>query len=439
VERLKIDEIIDNIRNFRPFKCISESEGFYIEIESYLPYIGGAIHGGHRLRKEIESKCNLSEFERWQEEDPYTDIFIKNFPIKIIGLDSRYEYDLNRDKENCVYEDAWGKKVWAIELTKEEKAMSLAKYDEFYLVIGELIKTLEFMYEKVYVYDIHSYNYKRDSYAGRDLPLFNLGTTNLSKDKFSKDIDVFFNLLSKIKIKEHKNYTAENDIFKGNGNFSKFITKISSKTVTYPLEIKKVFCDENTGEHHIEIINNIEEELNKVIKTHIKELPEEFSIYFLNNFCGNIEDLSYEESKKICALVSENFRKSNEGEYSKDEIERLVSTRTPEAIIERNKKGLLIYFKNKKDEVIACGSVTTRNGDPEAKLLNVSKNYRGRGFAQKICDLREDFLRKLGFDKLYIESLKFENTIRFHTKRGFIPAQTDRPLKYSVFMCKKLF
>jgi len=439
VERLKIDEIIENIRNFKPFRCISESEGFYIEVESYLPYIGGAIHSGHKLRKEIESKCNLSEFERWQEEDPYTDIFIKSLPIKIIGLDSRYEYDLNRDKENCIYEDAWGKKVWSTELTKKEKALSLDKYDEFYLVVGELIKTLEFMYEKVYVYDIHSYNYKRDSYAGRDLPLFNLGTTNLSKDKFSEDIEVFLNLLSKIKIKKHKNYTAENDIFKGNGNFSKFIMKKFSKTAVYALEIKKVFCDENTGESYKDIIDNIEEELNKVIKTHIKDLQEGFSIHFLNNFCGNTNDLSYEESKKICDLVSENFRKSNEGEYSKDEIEKLVSTRTPEAIIERNKKGFLIYFKNKKDQVIACGSVSMRDKNPEAKLLNVSKNYRGRGFAQKICDLREDFLRKLGFDRLYIESLKFENTIRFHTKRGFIFAETDRPLKYSVYMCKKLF
>nr|WP_238387378.1 GNAT family N-acetyltransferase [Psychrilyobacter piezotolerans] len=435
---MRTSEIIDNIRNFRTFKGISESEGFYIEVESYVPYMGGAIHAGHKLREEIRSKCILSEFERWQEEDPYTDTFIKNFPIKIIALDSRYEYDLNRDKDSCIYEDAWGKKVWNTELTEEEKEGSLAKYNEFYSVVEELLKALEFMYEKIYVYDIHSYNHKRDAYAGRNLPLFNLGTTELPRDIFSKDIDKFLGLLSKMEIEGHENYTAENDIFKGKGQFLKFITEISSQTITYALEIKKVFCDENSGEHYEEIINNLEEEFNKIVENHTKELPEEFSIHFLNNFGEKIEDLSYGEAEKICSLVTENYRKSNEGEYSKDEIEKLVSTRTPEAIIERSKKGLLIYFKNKMDEVVACGSIAMRDGNPEAKLLNVGKNYRGRGFAQKICDLREKFLKELGFNKVYIESLKFENTIKFHSKRGFFPIQTDRKLKYTVFMCKEL-
>jgi len=438
MEKLKTSEIIDKIRKFKTFKGVSASEGFYIEIESYVPYVGTAIHAGHKLRQEMQSKCSLSEFERWQEEDPYTDIFLKKFPIKIIALDSRYEYDLNRNIDGCIYEEAWGKKVWKTELTTEEKKKSLAKYNEFYLVVEELLKTLEFMYEKIYVYDLHSYNHKRDIYAGRNLPLFNLGTTELPRDKFSEDIKFFLSLLSKLKIEEHENYTAENDIFKGKGQFLKFITGISSQTVTYALEIKKVFCDENSGEYSEGIINNLEEEFNKVIKKHTKELSEEYSVHFLNNFAEEIEELSYEESEKICALVTKNYRKSNEGEYSKDDIERLVSTRTPQAIIERSKKGLLIYFKNKMDEVVACGSVAMRDGSPEAKLLNVSKNYRGRGFAQKICDLREDFLRELGFEKVYIESLKFENTIKFHTKRGFYPVEHNRKLKYTVFMCKEL-
>lgn len=438
MEKLRTSEIIDKIRNFKTFKGISELEGFYIEIESFVPYIGTAIHAGHRLRKELLSKCNLSEFERWQEEDPYTDIFLNNFPIKIIALDSRYEYDLNRDIDNCIYEEAWGKKVWKFELTKEEKNRSLAKYNEFYLVVGELLKTLKFMYDKTYVYDLHSYNYKRDYYLGRNLPLFNLGTTELPRNKFSKDINNFLNLLSKIKMEEHENYTAENDIFKGKGQFLKFTTKNSPQVVTYALEIKKIFCNENNGEYHENIINEIEKEFNKVIKKHTNELSEEYSIHFLNNFNEKTEELSYEESKKICALVTKNYRMSNEGEYSKDDIEKLVSTRTPKTIIERSKKGLLIYFKNKIGEVIACGSVTMRDGSPEAKLLNVSENYRGRGFAHKICDLREIFLRKLGFKQVYIESLKFENTIKFHTKRGFHPVEHNRKLKYTLFMSKEL-
>ena len=33
-------------------------------------------------------------------------------PIVIAGLDSRFEYDLNRAPETAIYEDAWGKQLW---------------------------------------------------------------------------------------------------------------------------------------------------------------------------------------------------------------------------------------------------------------------------------------------------------------------------------------
>ena len=39
-------------------------------------------------------------------------------PLTIIGKDSRFEYDLNRDLSDCVYEDAWGKPVWRKTLPK---------------------------------------------------------------------------------------------------------------------------------------------------------------------------------------------------------------------------------------------------------------------------------------------------------------------------------
>ena len=32
---------------------------------------------------------------------------LSSLPLTIVGLDSRFEYDLNRDPESCVYKDAW--------------------------------------------------------------------------------------------------------------------------------------------------------------------------------------------------------------------------------------------------------------------------------------------------------------------------------------------
>ena len=51
-------------------------------------------------------------YDRWYEEDPETKNMVISHPILIAGCDSRFEYDLNREAETCIYTEAWGKKVW---------------------------------------------------------------------------------------------------------------------------------------------------------------------------------------------------------------------------------------------------------------------------------------------------------------------------------------
>ena len=87
---------------------------------------------------ELKSKIALSEFERWYEEDPHTAAFIEALPITLIGHDSRYEYDLNRKPEDCIYDVAWGKKVWKKKLTSKETQTSLKKHDNFFRVVKAL-------------------------------------------------------------------------------------------------------------------------------------------------------------------------------------------------------------------------------------------------------------------------------------------------------------
>ena len=110
--RLEISEIIDLIQAEKIFEAVSSDGSFEIKINRYVPYCCTAIHDGSNLRAELVDKIALDEYKRWYEEDPFTGDFIASMPITLIGKDSRFEYDLNRNPKECIYEEAWGNKVW---------------------------------------------------------------------------------------------------------------------------------------------------------------------------------------------------------------------------------------------------------------------------------------------------------------------------------------
>ncbi len=114
----------------------------------------------------------------------------------------------------------------------------------------------------------------------------------------------------------------------------------------------------------------------------------------------------------------------------------LTEVKTPKLIKKRASNGFTIYLTNEKNEIIGCGMVTKRKGRYESKYLHIRKDYRGQGLARKLCDIREDRLRKIGVKELYIESLRFENTLRFHRLRGF--KETGEKTSVGIIMKKKL-
>ncbi len=84
-------------------------------IEGNEAIVATAIHSGHNIRKELIAKYFISEEARLREEDPFTERFIDSFKNQIIVQQSRFEFDLNRNRKNAVYKkpkDAWGLKVW---------------------------------------------------------------------------------------------------------------------------------------------------------------------------------------------------------------------------------------------------------------------------------------------------------------------------------------
>ncbi|GAA4898165.1 hypothetical protein GCM10023311_23740 [Flaviramulus aquimarinus] len=274
MDRLSVSEIISKIESRDTFEAVSSDYSFTIKIDAYVPYACAAIHDGHQFRKELWNNCIHTEYERWYEEDPETKHMVKSHPIVIAGCDSRFEYDLNRAPEDAVFETAWGKQLWREPLSEHMKAKSLQKHACFYKVVHALIETLESKFGFCTVYDMHSYNWKR---WDREVPTWNLGTSNLDHARFGDVIEQWRQSLSEIEFPNHiKSTSLINDTFQGNGYFLKFITNNFKNTLVLATEIAKVYCDEYEQIIYPEVVSAVEVALAKRIPEHALSLHKSF-------------------------------------------------------------------------------------------------------------------------------------------------------------------
>jgi len=262
VQQLEINEIINLINSNKTFEAVASDGSFQIKINRYLPYCCTAIHDGSNLRQELAKKMQLDDYERWYEEDPHTGDFIASMPITLTVNDSRFEYDLNRNENECVYTEAWGKQVWKTPLKQKEIQSCKLKHSNYYKVTHALVKKLEELFGGCVVYDFHSYNYQR---WDRKVPLFNTGTENVDIKKFGTYINNWQDELSKITLPDIENESAINDVFKGRGYNLEFITKNFNNTLVLATEIKKVYCNELTGASYSKIIKVLQQKLKKAI------------------------------------------------------------------------------------------------------------------------------------------------------------------------------
>lgn len=266
MEKLTIQEIVTRIQNEELFRAVSSDYSFTIKIDAYVPYACGAVHDGHQFRRELWDNCIHTEYERWFEEDPATREMVKTHPIIIAGMDSRFEYDLNRAPESAIYEDAWGKKLWHTPLSDEMKQKSLDKHANFYKVVHALIAKLEEKFGACVVYDMHSYNWKR---WDREVPTFNLGTGNVDNERFGESIESWRRMLSMIELPHEIASTSKiNDTFQGNGYFLKYITQHFSNTLVLATEVKKIYCDEINQVMFPEVVAAIEKQLRRMLPKH---------------------------------------------------------------------------------------------------------------------------------------------------------------------------
>ena len=266
--KLSVDEIIQKIKNEDVFEAVAEDYSFTLKIDSYVHYVCGAVHDGHQFRKELWDNCLHTEYERWFEEDPATKEMVQSHPIVIAGCDSRFEYDLNRAPETAIYEDAWGKQLWKSPLPIAMRERSLEKHSNFYKVVHALISKIEEKFGVCVVYDMHSYNWKRWT---REVPTWNLGTSNVDNERFSNDIEIWRTILEQTPLPNGIVSTSKiNDTFQGNGYFLKYITQHFSNTLVLATEIAKVYCDELTQILYPEVVAAVENYLKIQLKNHAK-------------------------------------------------------------------------------------------------------------------------------------------------------------------------
>ena len=273
MERLSKKSIISKIEAEETFHAVSDDYSFTLKIDKYVPYACAAVHDGHHFRKDLWENCLHSEYDRWYEEDPETKNMVISHPVLIAGCDSRFEYDLNRIPEEADFETAWGKQLWKTPLPKDQKETSLAKHRAFYRVVHALIETLETMFGVAIVYDMHSYNWQR---WDREVPAWNLGTSNVDNDRFGNTVEAWRQSLSEIKLPNNIKSTALiNDTFQGNGYFLKFITQNFKNTLVLATEIAKIYCDEYEQINFPEVVNSVEKQLRERLPIHVKDFIKE--------------------------------------------------------------------------------------------------------------------------------------------------------------------
>lgn len=224
-------------------------------IEGQQPIAATAVHDGHGLRDEALTLSALTSAERLREEDPGTATFASIAGTQIIVNRSRFEVDLNRKREAAVYvvpDDAWGLNLWTTKPTKGFIERSLAEYDAFYAEAHRVFTEMESRFGRFVVFDMHSYNHRRNGPEGRaedpaGNPEINVGTGTLDRERWGSLVDRFMNDVADYDYLGRHLDVRENVRFRG-GHFSAWVHEnFPDSACCLAIEFKKIFMDEWTG------------------------------------------------------------------------------------------------------------------------------------------------------------------------------------------------
>lgn len=215
-----------------------------------IPILAVAVHDGHELRAEIAENMSLDDATRTREEDPYTGLLASRLPSSIVVQRSRFEVDLNRPRDEALYlrpEDAWGLELWSERLGPTVAGRSLDLYDDFYEGLGEILDELVLRHGGFVLYDVHSYNHRRDGATADPAPQsthpdVNLGTGSLPP-RWKSVAEVFLE-----KASEAGFDARENVRFEGRQVAAWVHERFGHAGCALAIEFKKSFMDEWTAE-----------------------------------------------------------------------------------------------------------------------------------------------------------------------------------------------
>ncbi len=225
----------------------------YLLEKTESPFWAFAIHDGHHIASSLLDHLLIDEESRLREEDPYTAILAELPFNRFISATSRFQLDINRSKQDAIYlkpEQAWGLDVWRKDIPKKWINQLHDNYDKIYRTIDEEIKKTISKYGYFIIYDIHSYNAKRDGSRSvvdeTSNPQINIGTA-YNHSKWTKLTSIFIQALQKIDQDIPSFDVRENINFKG-GYLSQYINaRYGEKGCVFSIEFRKDFMDEWTG------------------------------------------------------------------------------------------------------------------------------------------------------------------------------------------------
>ncbi len=262
--------------------CSSNAKATQQEQECQRPTVAVALHDGHDVRSEVAALFALSEADRWREEDPFTATWTAVGDTRIIGKRSRFEFDLNRSREEAVYlkpEDAWGLTVWRAKPSPEIIARSLAEYDAFYNTVGQIFADLERRFGRFVVFDLHTYNHRRLGPQALDAdprynPEVNLGTGTMDRNRWAPVLERFLTDLRDFDFLGRRLDVRENVRFRG-GHFPYWVHQtFPNSACVLSIEVKKFFMDEWSNDLDLQQLNAITCALQSTVPGILAALPE---------------------------------------------------------------------------------------------------------------------------------------------------------------------
>lgn len=238
------------------------------------PVVATAIHDGHRMRSSLLPHLAFDDSQRRRDEDPMTGLLTTVGDVRLRVRDSRFQSDLNRPREKAISSepaDTWGLKVWKGPLPREEVDASQAEHDRFYAMIRALMESLIERWGCVLLFDIHSYNHRRDGVDApaadpADHPDIDLGVTTLDAARWGTVVKHFASALRATRVAGREPDVRENIRYPDGGHFPEWLhATYGERVCSITLEYKKIFMDEWSGQADITVLDDLRNGLERAV------------------------------------------------------------------------------------------------------------------------------------------------------------------------------